>query len=267
MGENMFDKETTSLRQYVAAVAKLSKSWKNIWFRGIDNSEYEPNPSLYWRNLAKYEPSLIHDFLVAYKGILGPCAHNAWELYFLMQHHGLPTRLLDWTKSPLIALYFALDKSPEYDGTRAVWLINPCQLNGITMNGENYVFCPSELRSRTIELPGGAKLNLDAYLPPALDETDASNYPEYPLAIEPALCNPRIRAQLGCFTIHGAPKQSIKGAFDRLDPGKRQFGRITMAGKKVRKSLLRDLYSIGISEETIFQDLDSLARRIIREYS
>lgn len=263
----MIEKEVTSIKQYVDVVTKLSRKWKNIWFRGTDQSEYEPSPGLYWRKLHKLESSLIHDFLVAYKGILGSVAHNAWELYFLMQHHGLPTRLLDWTKSPLVGLYFAVDKNPEYEGTRAVWLMNPCQLNGISMNGEDCVFCPSELRSRTIELPGGSKLNLDAYLPPALDETDTSDYPDHPIAIEPALCNPRIRAQGGCFTIHGTTKESIISTFEMVAVDKRQFGCIRMTGKRVRDSLLRDLYSIGFSEDTIFQDLDALAKRIIREHS
>src|ERR1035437_5155626 len=37
-----------------------------------------------------------------------------WDLYFLMQHYGAPTRLLDWTDSPVIALYFAVRDNPGY---------------------------------------------------------------------------------------------------------------------------------------------------------
>ena len=39
---------------------------------------------------------------------------NNWDLYFLMQHYGAPTRLLDWTESALIALYFAVRDNPGY---------------------------------------------------------------------------------------------------------------------------------------------------------
>lgn len=263
----MFDKEVTNLEQYVAIASELSASWRIIWFRGVDRSGYEPTPSLYWRNLAEKESSLIHDFLVSYKGIIGPCTYNPWELYFLMQHHGLPTRLLDWTKSPLVALYFALQKNREYDGERAVYVMDPCQLNSISMNGEDELYCPSELKSRIIELPGKSSMDLDAYLPGALDETDAEKYPDHPLGIEPALCNPRMRAQLSCFTIHGDPKNTIKVAFETLTPNKRRFGRILIGGKSVSSSLMSSLYALGITEETIYQDLDSLSERIVREHS
>jgi len=182
-----------------------------------------------------------------------------------MQHHGLPTRLLDWTKSPLMALYFALEGNPDYDGTRAVWAMNPCQLNGISIKDEGYVYCPSEWRSKIIQLSRGKKLNLNCYLPSALDETDSTRYPSFPLAIEPPLCNSRILAQSGCFTIHGSPKTTIAKVFSRAKPGKREFLRISINGKRLREALLKHLYSMGIKEDVVYQDLDSLSRRIIRE--
>lgn len=263
----MLKKPITSFEQYITSVHKLTNSWGGyLWFRGVDNAKYSPMPALFWRKLQTEESSLVHDFLVAYKGILGSQTLNAWELYFLMQHHGLPTRLLDWTKSPLIALYFALERNPDYNGTRAVWVIDPQQLNGVSLNGEDYVFCPSELQSKIIYLPDDSKLNLNSYLPAALDETDTGYYPKFPLAIEPPLCNSRILAQSGCFTIHGNPNNTMKRVFEKVSARKRHFACITITGKKIRNVLLQHLYSVGIKEDSIYRDLDSLSRRIVREH-
>lgn len=255
-----------TLQQYLNAIQRLQRKWKYLWYRGVDNSAYSPVPGLIWRKLSNKEHFLIHEFLVSYKGILGPCLYEPWELYSLMQHHRLPTRLLDWTKSPLIALYFALENNPESEDERVVWVMNPLTLNKICTKGDYTIYCPSELRSKIVEMPGGSMLNLDAYLPAALDESDSSSYPECPMAIEPPLSNPRIRAQQGCFTIHGTSKSSIDTIFSKADQKLQQFAMITIKGVNARNTIMKALYGLGITEETIYQDLDSLSMRIIREH-
>src|SRR5260370_40182692 len=59
-----------------------------------------------------------------------PNRDDKWEWYFLMQHYGVPTRLLDWTDNPLIALYFAVNDQPESaSDDSAVGVFDPCRLN------------------------------------------------------------------------------------------------------------------------------------------
>ena len=256
----------STMAQYLAQLEEIGDQWGRVWYRGVRNAEFKPVPGLIWRKLTDedVEASLVHHFLVHYKAVSGSLTCEQWELYALMQHHGLPTRLLDWTRSPLMAMYFALEKYSSSKNEAGVWVMDPRQLNQLSV-GEDEVYCPSELRSKALSLGKEKTLNLDAYLPGALDPSDADEYPKHPLAIETPLSSPRIRAQQGCFTIHGSSHTPLDELFLGGKFKTPHFRLIKIPDLDARDRLVKSLYGMGITEDVVYQDLDSLSRRILRE--
>ncbi len=90
-------------------------------FRGHSDSRYTLVPSVgrgarTSTSRQKYERSLVEIFKREAHGLLPALPKTDWELLSLARHHGLPTRLLDWTHNLLVALYFAVEHNPEVDG-------------------------------------------------------------------------------------------------------------------------------------------------------
>lgn len=260
--------EVSTIFEYLETVTTLTKGGTKLWYRGGATKDYNLVPGLIWREETHLENDYVHDFLVGYQAYSEKSSHkNPWELFTLMQHHGLPTRLLDWSKSPLNALYFALTQEAEKNTNRIVWILHPQLFNKVTL-GQRVVYCPGELASRNIVIDNDRNLDLDSYLPSALDPSDNYNLPVKPIAIESPLCNSRIKGQMGCFTVHGTAQEGIAHYLQsqkNLDHEAPFTAGILLKTKDNKKSFLEPLLSWGITEEHIYQDLDSLVARIIRE--
>ena len=98
--------------------AKARGQWV---FRGHSNAEHRLIPSIgrtphTSESCEKFEETLFDIFRREAKGYLTTLPSTEWEWLAFAQHHGLPTRLLDWTYNPLVALYFTVAASSELDG-------------------------------------------------------------------------------------------------------------------------------------------------------
>ncbi|MUK45208.1 FRG domain-containing protein [Aliivibrio fischeri] len=246
-----------NIPDYLSEILNLVNEWDlghgDIWFRGVCSEKMNLLPGVKWRNIdIGNEESLISSFLIHSKSLSEDNTQCPWQLYSLMQHYGLPTRLLDWSKSPLVAAYFALEADNEED--RIVWVMDPFSLNELSTDYRG-VFVPY------IDL--NEEVNIDCYLPRILRKDNNVNMQAFPIAIEPPYTNKRILAQQGCFTVHGSKDESIDVQFDRHSCDK--ITKIKFCKDSIGE-LRKDLNSLGVTVSSIYQDLNSLSKQLVEHH-
>lgn len=269
-----------SIAKFLSVVMDLRDEWRHedekqakkrgdrhfepgqYWYRGVSKASYDLKPKIYRKSgfeaVRKYDRARTdeHEIRRGFKSVARqlmtephlPDDEKGW--YFLMQHYGSPTRLLDWTDGALLALYFGVRelKKPR---NAAVWVLDPSWLNTKTLGDEEETYLSG------VMLPEWKET--DPWFPTPFEET---LHAEHPLALDPPHVARRVSVQRSHFTVHGTDRNGL----DRLVGGKDSRVVKIMIGKAGIVNILDDLQTLGIVETTVFPDLEGLSRELMRTW-
>jgi len=234
---------------------------KALWFRGQSNADWGLSPRI-WR--PEYEDANEAEMRLEFESVGAALAQpgavaDKWNWYFLMQHYRAPTRLLDWTTNPLVALYFAVCDEPGQDA--AVWIIDPWRWNRAHVKD---LLGPAVPGWRETE-----KYLLDLEDAFDTDENENQTRQNWPVAIEPPHIDRRIVAQGSKFTLFGTKKNMTESP--TINRPKGEGGKHAILDKVVVQQdcatrIREQLNEIGINGRAMFPDLEGLGKHIAWEW-
>ncbi len=203
---------------------------------------------------ARIERHLIRNFQkYAWSEVQG---HTVWDWLAVAAHHGLPTRLLDWSFSPLVALHFATKDPATYDLDGVVWCVNhrdtnrrlPERLrNALEANGSD-VF--------TVQMLSESVQSLEA-----LSTMGDGGFVVF---LEPPSLDARIVNQFALFSITSTPDQSLDVWLNSKAP---ESARRLILPAQLKWEIRDKLDQAGITERMLFPGLDGLAAWLTRYYA
>lgn len=208
------------------------KGENTFLFRGQSDSTYNllpgiARPNYFRENILKYEEEILNEFKRRSPPFLRKTLNlkSDWDWLALAQHYKLPTRLLDWTENPLVALYFAFESQKKEKTYRSVWIFI----------AEKKDFAnPNNKKSSPFNLA-----QTQVYAPNHITE--------------------RITSQSGWFTVHKYIEE--EGKFISFNSNSLYRNRIfkLLLPNELREDILLKLDRLGINSLSIFPDLEGLS--------
>ena len=237
--------------------ARINRYKSRFAYRGVSSSSYKLETSLMrlGGEYAKVEPHLLRQFRkYAYK--YQSDHENEWFWLSIAQHHGLPTRLMDWTYSPEVALHFATQDPDKFDRDGAIWMVNykkahqmlPPSLLGIVQEKNTWILTVDILDDMFLDLA-------------ALDEK-SSRYDDFVIFFEPPSIDDRIYNQFAYFSLMSKPTIYM----DEWLQDKPDLWKKIIIPASLKWEIRDKLDQNNINERTLFPGLDGLTKWLRRYY-
>lgn len=276
-----------SLGNYIDVIVAIRERQTNDgkvpfqWYRGHGDKSWELVPKIQrgfsgeTEALFRKERGYTNDFQAKAKMFYdaAPPLNDFCSWLTLMQHYGLPTRLLDWSRSPLIALFFALSEPDTKDKDACIWILNPGKLNGSQeiehnsqVGGKKYknvfIYSTAHKVIQTMVYSAFRRWAVSDKSDEITPEDKKFDYHYQSLLGKIAACYPteadaRVYNQQAAFTVHNSSKKLT----DICDESTLQG---LIIPKETKPRLLYELELCGITESYVYPDLEHLAIELKR---
>jgi hypothetical protein len=227
-------------------------------FRGLASTAHDLSNSLIrlasgGSDITKLELSLVRNFRKYAHAQTASPVDAVWHWLALGQHHGLPTRLVDWTYSPFVALHFATMRPRDYDCDGVVWCVNFVESNRLL---------PARLKA-ILEAEGSDTFTVEMLSEfPTLRAFDSLGREPFVIFMEPPSLDARIVNQFALFSLMPTPSSRL----DHWLESHPDLYRRVVVPAALKWEVRDKLDQANINERTLFPGLDGLSRWLERYY-
>jgi hypothetical protein len=231
----------------------LRRFRSNFAFRGGGRSTYELQTSLQKGGYEAQEHHMLRNYR-KYASRDVAATDSIWHWLALAQHHGLPTRLLDWTYSPYVALHFATCHLEHYDSDGVVWCLDYVRSNELLPSKLQRILSEEGANTFTVEM-------LDS-VASTLQQLDSMSRSDFVIFLEPPSIDDRIVNQFALFSL-------MSGSNVRLDDwlaNHEGLCRRIVIPAALKWEVRDKLDQANITERVLFPGLDGLSLWLSRYY-
>ena len=234
----------------------------NFAYRGMNRSAYKISNGLsrlgrpyenMERNLIKQFKKYAHNYVVE--------RDTDWHWLSIAQHHGLPTRLIDWTYSPYVALHFATNSMDDFDHDGAIWKINFAEVHKLLQDEQR----------QALKVLGANIFSIDALANaiPDLDALSSKHATSYDIAVffEPPAIDERIVNQFAYFSALSDPFLTMDDWLAQPYVSKHVSSTKIVLSKALKWELRDKLDQCNINERVLMTGLDGLCAWLKRHYT
>jgi hypothetical protein len=235
--------------------ARLGRFRSPLAFRGLSDANYRLDTSLMRLGgpIEELEHHLLRNFMkYAHRDVVEMDSY--WHWLSVAQHHGLPTRLLDWTYSPLVAMHFATAETEKFCCDGAVWCVDYEQAHALVpdllrkeLKTEGANSFTTELLARTV---------------PLLGDLDSLSSQPFLLFFEPPSMDDRIVNQYALFSVMSNARVGLDSWFESHP----DLCRKVLVPAALKWEVRDKLDQCNVTERVLFPGLDGLGRWLHRHY-